>query len=107
MITLTKEIILSCRTDKGGFTHETMRHLTGNTDYKKGWLRRLIGTEITEESLQKAKEGNVVYKESSDKRNEKPSKQFRIVMDKLNALEAKVRLLQETVDILSSEIYDN
>jgi hypothetical protein len=60
---LTKELIERCRTDRNGFTGATVRALGLEwISLKQGWVRRLRGTEITEEAYAAAYAGRLLRK---------------------------------------------
>jgi hypothetical protein len=46
-VTLTRELVEKCRTDKNGFTTATLNHLGVESPPMSGWIGRLIGNKIT------------------------------------------------------------
>jgi len=56
-MTLTKQLIDACRRDNGTFTKATIQAIGLSWPMQKGWIHRLIGTEITEERYRQALEG--------------------------------------------------
>ena len=55
MIRLTRELIDSCRSDRGEFTNETARILGAEIPLTKGWPAKLVGREIDEATWNAAK----------------------------------------------------
>lgn len=53
MITLTRELILSARTKKGGFTRTQLELLGVKWPPRTPWLKRLVGTQINDKTWAK------------------------------------------------------
>jgi len=62
-ITITKELIDECRTDKGSFTNETARQLGAPFPLMQGWPERLIGKHISGAAFAAAKQARFVKHE--------------------------------------------
>lgn len=52
---LTHDLVESCRSDRGGFTHEVARILGAEFPLTEGWPRRLAGKEISTETFMAAR----------------------------------------------------
>lgn len=58
MITLTRELIFECRTDRGGWNKETIEAFGMEwKEMTRGWIDRLEGKQIPDEDWRKALEG--------------------------------------------------
>ena len=70
MLILNKELINACRTENTGtFTAETVKWFGlsfKNNALKKGWVKELIGKQITEEDYQKALKGRLVFRKQNN-----------------------------------------
>ena len=60
-ITLTYELVMACRTARGGWTSATIRAFNVPLPLLSGWPKRLIGSQISKEAYQRALEGRTVY----------------------------------------------
>ncbi len=70
-ITLSKEAIERCRTERGAFTKATVEAFgLGWNTLQAGWPNRLIGKSISLEQYQKALEGRERFKRSKCNRDE-------------------------------------
>jgi hypothetical protein len=56
-ITLTRELIEECRTERGGFTKATIEAFGLEWPPRRGWPRRLIGTDIDHSKYNQAQQG--------------------------------------------------
>jgi hypothetical protein len=57
---LTKKYINSHRTDKGGITRAQVEALGLKWTPQAGWVKRLVGTEISDEQARKFEEGKLI-----------------------------------------------
>lgn len=60
-VTLTAELVIKCRTPRNGFTNATLRALDVRPPLIKGWVRRLVGKQISRESYRQALLGRTIY----------------------------------------------
>lgn len=60
-ITLTKELVKSLRTRRGGFTNSTLTALGIGPKPSQGWPARLVGTTISRAAFDAAMEGRGVF----------------------------------------------
>jgi hypothetical protein len=62
---LTKKYINSHRTDKGGITKAQVEALGLKWTPPAGWVKRLVGTEISDEQARKFEEGKLIKVKAS------------------------------------------
>jgi hypothetical protein len=65
---LTKDMIDACKTPSGSYTTETVIHFGLKFPIIKGWTRRLIGQEISEENYKLAFAGRLKPKGKKNRR---------------------------------------
>ena len=59
-VKLTREMLMACRTEAGGFTNVTIAAL-GVKSTKEKWSRSLIGTRILEDNYKRALAGRLIF----------------------------------------------
>jgi hypothetical protein len=62
IITLTEELIEALKSERGGFTGETLNALGLKAYPPKGWTFRLRGQQLTEEQYKKALDGRCIVR---------------------------------------------
>jgi len=65
VVSLTRELIHDCETDRGGFTTATVEAfgIKWRQTRRKGWVFRLVGKQISSASYEAAMLGRFVFKE--------------------------------------------
>lgn len=61
MVTLTREYIMSQRTERGGFTAAQLRALGLSYNQPTGWIDRLCGKVITDEQAAEFERGRTIF----------------------------------------------
>jgi len=73
---LTKQYINSHRTDKGGITKAQVEALGLKWTPPAGWVKRLIGTEISDQQARKFEEGKLIKVKTTTTKANKASSLF-------------------------------